>query len=398
MLYHHKVAAALVAMLAAGPALAEEKAAWRLFVADHATPTVHVIEAPTGATIERFELTSPARLYASQSGRTIFAVQRDGDVVSAISSGISFGDHGDHGDISIEPPRLLTSDIAGRKPVHFVERNGDIAIFFDGEGVARIITEKSVLEGAPKIRDVATSSPHHGIAAAFGDHDLATEPHPNSPIDELPKGIRVVDRSGVQVGDVHACPDLHGEALSGNLLAIACADGLLVVKSGKDGPVIDFLPYAEHLPEGKSTALVGGKGLQYFLGNFGPDAVVLIDPENEAAFRLIELPTRRVHFSVDPVRPKFAYIFTEDGSLHRIDVISGVIVDSLELTAPYSMDGHWNEPRPRIAVAGDSIVVTDPLESVLHRVDADSFTKAGTIAVEGKPFNIVAVGGSGQSH
>jgi hypothetical protein len=43
-------------------------------------------------------------------------------------------------------------------------------------------------------------------------------------------------------------------------------------------------------------------------------------------------------------------------------------------------------------------VVSDPLQSKLHLVNAVSFEKAGDIKVEGKPFNIVAVGGSGKVH
>jgi hypothetical protein len=159
-----------------------------------------------------------------------------------------------------------------------------------------------------------------------------------------------------------------------------------------------MLPYDERLPAGKSTTLVGGRGLQYFLGNYGPSAVVLIDPKSEDAFRLIELPTRRVHFAVDPVRAKFAYVFTEDGQLHRIDVVAGKIDASLKLTEPYSMDGHWSDPRPRIAVAGSRIVVSDPLKGVLHIVDAESFKQGDDIALEGKPFNLVAIGGSGETH
>lgn len=125
---------------------------------------------------------------------------------------------------------------------------------------------------------------------------------------------------------------------------------------------------------------------------------MLIDPTADDAFRRIELPTRRVHFAVDPVRPKFAYVFTEDGRLHQLDVISGKIARSLALTEPYSMDGHWSDPRPRVAVAGDAIFVTDPLKSTLHMIDAASFEKTRDIAIAGKPFNIVAVGGSGETH
>ncbi|GLS34194.1 zinc transport system substrate-binding protein [Mesorhizobium albiziae] len=380
------------------PSLADEKSAWRLFVSDHGAPVVHVLDAAGGKKIGTFSLKSPASLYASDSGRTVFAVQRDGNLVSAIATGISVDDHGDHGDIEIEAPQRLDADIAGKKPVHFVDHHGDIALFFDDEGVARIASEKTVLDGLPHIREVRTASPHHGVAIAFGEHMLVTEPHPEKPVEELPVGIRVLDRSGARVGNLHECPDLHGEATSGRLTAIACAKGLLVAKSGKDSPQTDFLAYPDNLPNGKSTTLAGGRGLQYFLGNYGSSAVVLIDPETEDAFRLIELPARRVHFAVDPVRPKFAYVFTEDGRLHQIDVLAGSITKSLALTEPYSMDGHWSDPRPRIAVAGDNILVTDPLKSTIRVVEAASFAKTGDIPLDGKPFNIVAVGGSGETH
>ncbi|MDR7223340.1 zinc metallochaperone AztD [Aminobacter aminovorans] len=394
---HLLATASALAMLigpAAAPASAEEKTAWRLFVSDHAAPVVHALDMETGKTIETFNVKVPTSLYRSDSGRSIFAVQGKGDVISVLSSGIAFGDHGDHGDIKVEAPRLLDVSFEGKKPSHFVDHEGDIALFFDGEGKARVTREADILDGKPAIREVSTDAPHHGVAVALGDDVLISEPNKDKP-DELPVGIRVVDRAGATVGDIHACPDLHGEASSGNLVAIACAEGLLITSGyGK----MELLPYDKALPEGKSTTLVGGRGLQYFLGNYGPSAVVLIDPKSEQAFRLIDLPTRRVHFTVDPVRAKFAYVFTEDGQLHRIDVVAGKIDASLKLTEPYSMDGHWSDPRPRIAVAGSRIVVSDPLKGVLHVVDAESFTKGDDIPLEGKPFNLVAVGGSGETH
>lgn len=210
------------------------------------------------------------------------------------------------------------------------------------------------------------------------------------------------DRDGNQIGELAECPDLHGEAATGNLMAFACATGLLIVRSEVGGPSIEHLPYADTLPEGKATTLLGGRGLQYFMGNFlndqGHSAVVLIDPSEEEAFRLVELPTRRVHFAVDPIRARYAYVFTEDGQLHQLDVLAGEITCSLRLTAPYSMDGHWRDPRPRVTVAGEYVFVTDPLEGKLHQVAAASFEKSGEVVVEGTPFGIVAVGGTGMVH
>jgi hypothetical protein len=130
----------------------------------------------------------------------------------------------------------------------------------------------------------------------------------------------------------------------------------------------------------------------------GADKVVIIDPAEAAPYRLVDLPTRRVHFVVDSLRPKFAYIFTEDGFLRQLDVVKGELVNAVKVTEPYSMDGEWSLPRPRIAVAGDRIAVTDPLKGVVHMVDVASFTVTSDIPVVGAPYNIVAVGGSGSQH
>lgn len=391
-------AVALVLSLSAGAAFADEVTAWRLFVSDHAEPKVTVIDAVAGDTLDTFAIKGPASLFRSASGEAVYAVQGAAGVVTAIASGISFDDHGDHGDIDVEAPKLTGFELAGESPSHFVEHDGHWAAFFDGEGVARVFEEHEALEGHVETREVAAGAPHHGVVIPFGNHDIVSVSNPDDP-SKPPVGVRIVDRDGNQVGETIECVGLHGEATSGNLVALGgCADGILVVRSGDGAPVVEPLSFTAGLPGGRVSTLVGGRGLQYFLGNYGPDKVVLIDPGEDDAFRLIELPTRRVHFAVDPVRARFAYVFTEDGQLHQLDVVAGRIAGSLKLTDPYSMDGHWSDPRPRVAVAGDNVVVTDPLNGRLHLVDAASFAKAGEIAVEGTPFNIVAVGGSGEAH
>jgi hypothetical protein len=389
-------ALALSAALGAPTVAEEEHTVWRLFVADHAEPRVTVLDLETAAEVASFELAAPASLYVTASKQAVYAVQGSANRVSAIRSGIAVDDHGDHGDIEVTAPSLVEAVVEGERPVHFIEHDGHITIFFDGEGVAKVAGEQDWLKGDLETADYAAAAPHHGVAVKVGETLLISEPHPEDP-GKLPVGINVLDRDGNRIGDLHSCPDLHGEASSGHTLAIACATGLLLVEEGTAGPTITHLPYAG-LPEGKSTTLLGGVGLKYWLGNYGADKVVLIDPEDAAAFRLVDLPSRRVHFAVDPVNVKYAYIFTEDGALQRLNVLSGAITDTLALTEPYSMDGEWSLPRPRIAVAGHEIAVTDPLGGVVHIVDAESFELEREIAVAGRPYNIVAVGGSGQSH
>jgi hypothetical protein len=49
-------------------------------------------------------------------------------------------------------------------------------------------------------------------------------------------------------------------------------------------------------------------------------------------------------------------------------------------------------------VADGRVAITDPRHSPVHLVDPETLEETGTIAVEGQPFAIVAVGGSGASH
>ena len=397
-LLHRLILPAIALSLSAIPAWVEEEATfWRLFIADHAKPVVTVLDLGTDQISGTFELASPASLYVTPSKAGVFAVQGEADRVSAIASGVALGDHGDHADLEVTAPKLLDTTISGDKPVHFVEHHGDIAIFFDGEGVTRLLSETDWLAGNAVTRDIKVTAPHHGVAAQLGDFTLISRPNTDDP-KALPIGIDVYGPDGAIVGDLHACPDLHGEASSGDTLAIACAAGLLLVTEAKGGPKLELLPYSASLPEGKSTTLLGGVAMQYWLGNYGADKVVVVDPSASEPFRLVDLPSRRVHFAIDPQRVKNAYVFTEDGALHRLDVVTGAIDKTLALTQPYSMDGEWSLPRPRIAVTGDHIAVTDPLAGLVHLVDAESFTLARDMAVSGTPYNIVAVGGSGYAH
>jgi hypothetical protein len=253
----------LIAALAAGPVIADEVSFWRAFIADHGEGKVSVVDLDAGAVSHSFEIAGPASLYTTNSGKGVFAVQGGANVVTGFSSGIEIDDHGDHGDIEISDPVALEGSVAGERPVHFVEHHGVIALFFDGEGTTKIVNESNF---GTVLREVDSGAPHHGVAAAFGDYVLISEPHPEDP-SNLPIGIKVIGPDGAQVGDLHECPDLHGEASSGNILGIACATGLLLVTDSAEGPRFSHLPYSASLPEGKSTTILGGTGVQYFLGN-----------------------------------------------------------------------------------------------------------------------------------
>ncbi|MCZ4093330.1 zinc metallochaperone AztD [Sinorhizobium psoraleae] len=398
------VAATLV--FAAQGALAEDnetQAAWRIFVADHTQPVVRAIDFSSGEELGRYDLKGYAALTASASGQTVFATQSDRDVVHVIKTGIAFSDHGEHRDLGVSDVARLPVTFEGKRPVHVVPHDDHAILFYDRDGKAEIIDEAALLEGKAEVRTVDATKPHHGVAVTLGRYVLVSVPNTEiktKPDELAPRvGLRVVDEKGEQLGDIAQCTDLHGEATSARLVAFGCKEGVLVARPGGiDGPNLEMLPYPADFPKAYTGTLLGGKAMQFFLGNYGEDKVVLIDPDNEQPFRLIELPTRRVDFRLDPATPRNAYILTEDGNLHVLDVIKGEIVRKGKVTEPYSKDGHWRDPRPRLAVADGQIAITDPRHSLVRVIDAETLKETRTIAIEGQPFSIVAVGGSGASH
>lgn len=402
----------LMAAVAAGLLLAaqsafaddhETKEAWRLFVADHTQPVVRAIDLESGKELGRYDLKGYAALTASASGRTVFAAQGEADVIHAIRTGIDFADHGEHRDLEISDPGLLPVTFEGKRPAHVVPHGSEVVLFYDRGGKAEIVDEGALLDGRRQVRTVDTTAPHHGVAVTMGRFVLVSVPDTKAEVkpDELPPrvGLRVLDENGQRVGEVAPCTDLHGEATSARLVAFGCKEGVLIARpGGLDGPKLEMLAYPDSLPEGHTGTLLGGKAMQFFLGNYGEDKVVLIDPDGDEPYRLVELPTRRVDFTLDPADPRFAYILTEDGDLHVLDVIKSEIARKGKVTEPYSKDGHWRDPRPRLAVADGKVAITDPRHSLVRLVDPETLKEAGTIAVEGQPFAIVAVGGSGASH
>lgn len=366
---------------------------WRLFVSDKTEAKVSVVDLEQQVVVEAFALTAPASVYANAKRSGVFAVQGDGNVVTPIRTGIAFEDHGEHADFKVSDPELVEANLSGERPVHFVEHDGKIAIFFDGSGKVSVLDGEDWLKGEVAAAEFDTGKPHHGVAVPWHDGVIASKP-----VDEdgkLPSGFKVFDAEGVQISETELCADVHGEASSGHLVAFGCSDGVAVASG--DVPEFKLLPF----PEGEDRrvgSLLGGNGLEFFLGNYGTDKLVLIEADAAEPFRFIDLPAARTHFVLDPSRPRVAYIMLANGTVHELDVVSGALTRTATITEPYSTEGGHGVPTPRLAVAGDTLVVTDPAKGVLHLVSTDTFKTTGAIEIGGTPNSIAAAGGTGESH
>ena len=396
-------------LILSGGALAQEHshdasdiALYRVFVGDHAGAKVTAFDLTQPENRWTFDTTGQNKLYTVDNGGAVVAIQSNDDAVNFFTSGISLHSHGDHSDIEISEPSAIDDTLTGPRPFHLIDHDGKVVINFDRGGYAEIIDGHELSHGELESTQLKQARAHHGYAAPIGDL-WVTSVASDAPVegDAAPSriGLQAVNADGTPAGDVATCTAIHGEAFSGAYLATGCAEGVLTVTDGADGPVMELLAYPADLPTGESTGtLLGSKAIQVFLGNYGAKGLVVIDPVDAPHFRYVELDFRRVDFVLDPANARFGYVLTEDGSLHQLDLLKAEVMESAKVTEPYSMDGDWNDPRPRLAMAGDEIVMSDPNAGLVRRISTETLEELGTIEVEGQPYNIAVAGGSGVDH
>lgn len=404
MLKHLTCTTALALLVSSGAVAqdASDVTLYRVFVGDHANPTVTAFDLSAPDNRWTFETTGQSKLYGVANGSAVVAVQSDDDAVNFFTSGISLHAHGDHSDIEITDPAAIEEAVTGPRPFHVIDHDGKVAINFDRGGYVGIYDSHELTHGEVVADELPQERAHHGYAAPIGDL-WVTSVASGAPVegDAAPDrvGLQAINADGSPAGEVETCTAIHGEAFSGAYLATGCAEGVLTVTDSPDGLVMEMLEYPDDLPSGSTTGtLLGSKAMQVFLGNYGADGLVVIDPVDEPHFRYIELPFRRVDFVLDPANARFGYVLTEDGSLHQVDLLSAEIAQSAGVTEPYSMDGHWNDARPRLAMAGSEIAMSDPNAALVRVISTDTLEEVGTIEVEGAPYNIAVVGGSGVDH
>jgi zinc transport system substrate-binding protein len=371
------------------------KSAYRLIVADEGSPAAYVVDLDKGRLLSTLKLKGSARLHRSVTGRYVYAVQPQADQVSVIDAGIALEDHGDHADISIRAPRLLPLQLRGPRPSHVAHDDTRIAVFFDGDGSARVFQEKDLNRSSDKqMLRVSTGGRHHGVALPLGRH-LAVSVAPSD--EGLPAAIELRDANNAVTQRVD-CPRLHGEARAGRFAAFGCENGIVLYETGPGTVTGRHIPYADSLPAGRMIrTLFGGTGFALFVGDFGPDALVIVDPSSSFdAFRLVQLPARRMHFHLHSDPGDKIYVIVEDGTLLSVNALTGAVLTKAQVTGRYAMDA--GVVRPRIAAAGPYVVVSNPAAGEVVVLDTDTLAERTRLKFKGTPSDVLAIGGGGVAH
>ena len=360
----------------------------RVLVADTGAATVTVVDLPSGEIAGTLELSAPARLYAAENERHVYAVQTDADLVNVIDGGLWTEDHGDHMHDYLIAPSLAAPTFSGGRPIHFVSHHGQIAIFFDGDGTA------AVFSGARPAQEVEVTlldsgRPHHGVAVPLGERALISLPTTDDAV--LPLGVQLMTLAGEVLAEWAECPGLHGEAPLGDWVAFGCTDGVLLVDAHHDEPVTVKVAKPVDDPDRRTGTLIAHPDLPYWIGNFGSRDLVRIDAETLEA-TLIPLPGASAAFRLDPSDGGRIVVVTLDGQLHTLDPMSGEVVGSVAVATPIPADAPRGTPRPGLAVDPGVAYVSDPGAGMLHVVDLDTLAVTLSVAVGGAPSSLAVVG------
>ena len=313
--------------------------------------------------------------------------------VTLLDTGLRLEGHGDHGDLHVTAPRHLPIGLRGPRPSYTAGAEGRLAAFFDGDGSVLVI--EAGREEAPPAR-LSAAHPHHGVAvpfvAAAGPRVAVSEA---ARAGERPSGVSLRDMAGAEVARSADCPSLHGVGRTGRVIAFGCADSVLLLDAASGA--FSKLPYPPEAGARMVRNLEGGEDWRLLLGDFGPDAMAVLDPE-AGTMRVIGLPARRLHFALGPARADTAFVLTEDGTLHAISTLDGTTRARVAATGRYALEGGAAVARPRLSAAGGLVAVSDPARGrvVLH--DAGSLAPRRVLEPGGAPFDLRLVSLTGERH
>ena len=375
------------ALATAAPAIAQDHdLRYRLIVADSETPQIHVVDAGDGGDPATVDVASPARLHLGPDDRHAWAVSYDAGQVQLLDTGVVEEDHGDHSAVILQPPALLPGTATGERPVHVNMDAARVAVFWDGAGAATLHDAAAAAEGdlAP-VKTIESAAPHHGVAVPVGEYTIATR----APEGEgLPDELAVLGPDGAALSRVD-CLNLHGEGKAGGYVAVGCADGVAIFDTSITPPEGRFVAYPEEVPaDGMIRHLLGPRDATALIGNWDATHMVIFDPSSETGdFAFAEFPAARMAWALDETGME-GFAMLADGRLVRFSALTGRILgEAAGVTDAYSMER--GVTRPKMAVAGQRVAVSDPAAGEVVMVDAGTLETVARRDLGGAPQSLL---------
>ncbi|GAA1738122.1 zinc metallochaperone AztD [Isoptericola hypogeus] len=354
-----------------------------------------VLDAQTLDQVADLPVDGFTRLNPAGDGRHLLASTTGGFRV--LDAGAWGEPHGNHRHYWTAEPRLTDVTYPAEHPGHVVVHEGRTALFDDATGLVRVLDSARVAEAGATAREVATPSPHHGVAVELTDHALVV----SEGTEDERTGVRVLDGDGNEVAASDECPGVHGEAVAaGEAVVVGCEDGALVYRDGAITKVQAPDPY------GRIGNQAGSDASPVVLGDYkvDPDAeleeptrVSLIDTRT-GELRLVDLPSSYTFRSLARGADGEALVLGTDGKLHVVDPESGRLERSIRVLDPWTEPVDWQQPRPAVLALDGSVYVTDPAGRSVHAVDVTSGEVWRSAALDVVPNELAGVSGDVAGH
>lgn len=329
-------------------------------------------------------LDSPARPTVGSDGRHVFLTDGENGTTAVLDSGSYAQGHGEHFHFYTRTPAFRPDIITGPTPVHVVGHDGVVAISHDGDGSFHVFDELGLTAGGIQVSITETGAPQHGVAVPIAGGLLYTALLEG---DEgpLPDTILQTDDAGAVVATyADACPGLHGEAHLGDLVIFGCANGVTVIDPAAHTSTL--IPNPADAGELRIGSLYADA--DSLVGNWGTAGFTLIDV---AAGTITPVTVDGGVVTTARGTEGEILVLTTDGIIHVYDE-SGASVGQVAALDAFPMPEGHGAVRPSLAIADDTIIVSDPVQSRLVLVDASTWTVEGAIALESVPTAVVATG------
>jgi hypothetical protein len=337
-------------------------------VADAKTPTIRIWDVEEREEVAVLSTHSPASLREALSDMEIAVVQGKSGQVQMLHLGLKREDHGDHQHWVTGKPVLSAAVSSGQKPSHANPGDGKLAIFYDGEGLARVYNPAAPNDSTA----IKANAPHHGLAVPLPrQRFLVTVAAPEG---SLPDATQLVDAGGTMLQRSPPCLQQHGDASFGAMHLFGCANGLLVWNDAaqQGHGAFTLLAY----PSGSGTRMVRtllrARGEASFVGNFGADGLLFIrlQPHNaDPQFATVTLPAKLLHFAWDSQHPHTTFALLETGVVVALNSTTQQVRMQTQAIAPWkddATDADKRLPKPQLAVAEGRIVISDARTGVVH--------------------------------
>jgi hypothetical protein len=377
-----------------------------LLVSDAEVGLIRIVDLHDGGIVSSIDIEGPATIYPTEHTYYGVAIQTADGLVNFIDTGIEIEEHGDHFHLHVGEPELLNFELFGSTPIHFVSHEGWSAIHFDGsrdEGIGAevaAVLESTLEDSAPEVLYFSLDGPAHGAAVPARDNNfLITVPNPEyvngvPNASSLPIGVNVYDEFGAllqEFADVSdpdsSCVDLHGEAVTGNHYAFACGAnlGVLVLSYNQGSGLFSSKNISYPAADVRTGTLIAHGSKSFFVGNFGSNALIKINPSNSNT-EVLDLPADQCGFVFEKDGGNEVAVLTIDGFVHVIDSNAWVIEESIPVTSPFSCTGI----RPRLAAGPGVAYVSIPDDGMVIEVGLHEPEIIRELEVGGTPGTMTA--------